>query len=77
MNYKVNGRVYRVKEDENAYEYHVQLLNGDELIDEWFSITECFSVHHDHLSHEKAVATVQEITNDVHEGCASTWFDLE
>lgn len=76
MEYKVMGRVYRVKEDENAYEYQVQLFDGDELIDEWHSITECYSIHHDHLSHEKAVSAVQEITNDVHEGNVSVWFDV-
>lgn len=76
MNYRVNGRVYRVKEDENAYEYHVQLFEGEELIDEWDSIIECYSIHHNHPTHEKAVSAVQEITNDVHEGNVSVWFDV-
>ena len=74
--YSVTGRIYRVKPDEDAYEYHVQLWDGDEFVDEWYSITECYSIHHDHLSHEKAVSAVQEITSDVHAGNVDGWFDV-
>lgn len=75
--YKVIGRVYRVLQDENAYEYEVSLFENEIEIDTWDSLFECYSIHHSHLSHEQAVAAVQEITNDVHEGRASEWFDVE
>jgi hypothetical protein len=74
--YKVIGRVYRVLEDRNAYEYEVSLYEDGVEIDTWNSLFECYSIHHDHLSHEKAVRAVQEITNDVHNGRVSVWFDV-
>lgn len=77
MTYKVIGRVYRVLQDKNAYEYEVSLYENEVEIDTWNSLFECYSIHHSHLSHEQAVAAVQEITNDVHEGRVSEWFDVE
>jgi hypothetical protein len=76
MDYSVTGRIYRVLDGKNAYEYTVTLLDHGEVVDEWDSLFECYSIHHDHLTHEAAVAAVQEITNDVHAGKASDWFDV-
>ena len=74
--YKVTGRVYRVLQDEDAYEYEVTLSENGVPIDTWDSLFECYSIHHSHLTHEGAVAAVQEITADVHAGKADDWFDL-
>ncbi|QSG06368.1 hypothetical protein [Halapricum desulfuricans] len=77
MTYKVIGRVYRVLEGENAYEYEVSLYDGEEEIDTWNSLFECYSIHHPHLTHDGAVRAVREITEDVHNGKADDWFDLQ
>ncbi|OYR58499.1 hypothetical protein [Halorubrum halodurans] len=77
MTYTVTGRVYRVLENENAYEYEVTLLDDDEIVDSWNSLFETYSIHHRHLTHERAIAAVQEITNDVHEGHVTAWFNVE
>ena len=74
--YKVTGRVYRVLQDRNAYEYEVSLYDGDDLIDRWDSLFECYSIHHQHLTHDEAVAAVREITNDVHSGKVEDWFNV-
>lgn len=73
--YSVTGRVYQTNDGENSYEYIVTLTDGEEIVDEWNSLFECFSPQTPHLTHEKAVAAVMEITNDVHAGKASDWFD--
>jgi hypothetical protein len=75
MTYKVVGNVYRVLEEQNAYEYIVTLYDDGEQVDEWNSLFECYTVHHSHLTHESAVEAVQEITEDVHDGNVSDWFD--
>ena len=77
MNYSVTGVVYRVLDGEDWFEYQVRLFDGDdEIVDEWDSLFECYSVQNGGLSHGEAVAAVQEITADVHAGNASDWFDL-
>lgn len=77
MSYKVIGRVFRVLEDRNAYEYEVSLYENEIEIDTWNSLFECYSIHTSHLSHEAACQAVQEITEDVHEGKVEDWFDLQ
>ena len=76
MTYNVTGRIYRVLDDQNAYEYVVTLTEDGEIVDEWNSLFECYSPDHKHLTHEGAVSAVQEITNDVHFGDVEAWFDV-
>lgn len=74
--YSITGRIYKVSDSENRYEYVVTLSENEEVVDEWNSLFECYSLQTGHLTHNKAVAAVQEITDDVHSGKASEWFDV-
>lgn len=74
--YKVNADVYSV--DKGGYEYRVKLLNEEnhEVVDDWDSLHECFNGS-GHLTEANAKATIQNIKDDVQDGKAHLWFDVE
>lgn len=75
--YSVTGRVYQVFDGENQYEYVVELVYDGEIVDKWNSLFETYNIQNGHLTHDEAVQAVQEITQDVHDGNITEWFDLE
>jgi hypothetical protein len=78
MNLHVISEVYlHDKDDEQrGWEYRVELLDGDTVLDRWDSLVECFGgdTFYDHLTETSAKRAVKEITADVRAGEADSWF---
>jgi len=75
--YRVSNVVQGV-EDDSWFEYRVELLDGDETLDEWDSRVETYNgVEGQRLTERKARHTCEEIKEDVEQfGKASNWFNV-
>lgn len=75
--YKVSNVLESV-DDDTWFEYRVELLKQDEILDKWDSRLETYDgVEAHRLTERKARHTCEEIKEDVeHFGKADEWFDV-